>query len=68
MNIKLNILRSLKEDEMTYIRDLRKKNKFKIIEELKNISGKGFKHSIFNISLKIKYSNYLKKVDILIHL
>lgn len=68
MNKKLDILRSSKEDEMTYIRDLRKKNKLKIRKELKNISGKGFIHYNFNISLKIKYSNYLKKVDILIHL
>lgn len=59
MNNKLNILKSSKEDEMIYIRDLRKKNKLKIREELKNIYGKGFLNSnLFN--LKIKCYNYLK--------
>ena len=67
MNKKLNILRSSKESEMIYIRDLRKKNKLKIRKELKNISGKGFiKYNVisekFNLILCNKNRmNFLNK-------
>ena len=67
MNKKLNILRSSKESEMIYIRDLRKKNKLKIRKELKNICGKGFiKYNVisekFNLILCNKNRmNFLNK-------